>query len=130
MSTCLSHSQLFNDSTTRINVLQIANLLGMELLDAYIELIAIDKAHRVYPGDLWEIVRERIIEVKQETIFRQHQSRCVDGFKDKGHVVVEHLLMEEKKKRCQMEVSLYSQALEHLQQHRMHELLQLWRVNQ
>lgn len=48
MSTCLSHSQLFDDSTTRINVLRIANSLGMELLDAYIELIAIDKA-RTYP---------------------------------------------------------------------------------
>jgi hypothetical protein len=48
MSTCLSHSQLFDDSASRINVLRIANSLGMELLDAYIELIAIDKA-RTYP---------------------------------------------------------------------------------
>ncbi|KAG1863293.1 hypothetical protein C8R48DRAFT_672826 [Suillus tomentosus] len=119
MSTCLSHSQLFDNSTTRINVLRIANSLGIELLDAYIELIAIDKAHRVYPGDLWEIVGERIIEAKQESILRQHHSRCVGGVKGERHVTVEHLLMEERKKRCQVEVSLYSQALEHLQQHQM-----------
>ncbi|KAG2112390.1 uncharacterized protein F5147DRAFT_684720 [Suillus discolor] len=126
MSTCLSHSQLFDDSTTRIDVFRIANPTGMELLDAYIELIAIDKAllsfllkGRVSLGDLWKIVGERTIEVQQETTFRQHQSQCVDGFKGKSHVMVEQLLMEKKKKRCQMEVSLYSQALGHLQQHRM-----------
>ncbi|KAG2346751.1 hypothetical protein BDR05DRAFT_945741 [Suillus weaverae] len=32
---------------------------------------------------------------------------------------MEHLLMEERKKRGQMEVSLYSQAIKYLQQHRM-----------
>ncbi|KAG1838001.1 hypothetical protein F4604DRAFT_1941885 [Suillus subluteus] len=75
--------------------------------------------NRVYPGDLWEIVGERTIEVKQEEVLLQHQSLCVGGLKGKRHVIVEHLLMEERKKRGQMEVSLYSQAIEHLQQHRM-----------
>lgn len=38
--------------------------------------------------------------------------------------------MEEKKKQCQMEVSLYSQALEHLRQHWTCEILQIWLVDQ
>jgi hypothetical protein len=81
---------------------------------------------RVYPVDLWEIVWERIVEAKQETVLREHQSICVGAFNGKRHAAAEHILMEEKKKRGQMEVSLYSQALEHLQQHQMRELLQLW----
>ncbi|KAG2740695.1 hypothetical protein P692DRAFT_20880695 [Suillus brevipes Sb2] len=72
---------------------------------------------RVYPGDLWEIVVERTIEAKQEATLRQHQSIRVGGHKRRRHVMLEHLLMEEKKKRGQMEVSLYSQAIDHLQQH-------------
>ncbi|KAG2108984.1 uncharacterized protein F5147DRAFT_652562 [Suillus discolor] len=72
---------------------------------------------RVYPGDLWEIIGECTIEVKQEAMLLQHQSTCIGGSKGKMHVMIEHLLMEERKKRGQMEVSLYSQAIEHLQQH-------------
>lgn len=78
---------------------------------------------RVYPGDLWEIVAERTIEAKQEAILQQHQSIRVGGFKRRRHVILEHLLMEEKKKRGQMEVSLYSQVIDHLQHHQMCELL-------
>jgi hypothetical protein len=78
---------------------------------------------RVYPGDLWEIVVERTIEAKQEATLRQHQSIRVGGHKRRRHVMLEHLLMEEKKKRGQMEVSLYSQAIDHLQQHQTCELL-------
>jgi hypothetical protein len=78
---------------------------------------------RVYPGDLWEIVAERTIEAKQEAILQQHQSIQVGGFKRRRHVILEHLLMEEKKKRGQMEVSLYSQVIDHLQHHQMCELL-------
>ena len=82
---------------------------------------------RIYPNDLWGIVGERIIEDRQETLLREHQSICVGGSKEKEHVIVE--LMEERKKRSQMEVSLYSQALEHLQQYQTCELLQLWHLN-
>ncbi|KAG1776440.1 hypothetical protein EV702DRAFT_1046056 [Suillus placidus] len=74
---------------------------------------------RVYPGNLWEIVGECTIEAKQEAVLLQHQSTCIRGPKGQRHVIVEHLLMEERKKRGQMEVSLYSQAIEYLQQHRM-----------
>ncbi|KAG2120550.1 uncharacterized protein F5147DRAFT_647033 [Suillus discolor] len=78
---------------------------------------------RVYPGDLWKIIGEHTIEVKQEVMLIQHQSTCIGGSKGKRHVMIEHLLMEERKKRGQMEVSLYSQAIEHLQQHRLHKLV-------
>ncbi|KAG1840203.1 hypothetical protein C8R48DRAFT_679624, partial [Suillus tomentosus] len=52
---------------------------------------------RVYPGDLWEIIGERTIEVKQEATLLQHQSTCIGGSKGKRHVMIEHLLMEERK---------------------------------
>lgn len=155
MATCLSPSQLFDNSASRINIFQLSNSLGFRLLDAYTGLVTNEKASpwlccihlhilkvsiqlqaelrvlsfllkdHVYPGDLWEIVGERTIEAKQEAILLQHQSTCVHGPKGKRHVIVEHLLMEERKKRAQMEVSLYSQAIEYLQQHRMRELINL-----
>ncbi|KAG1847968.1 hypothetical protein C8R48DRAFT_677439 [Suillus tomentosus] len=120
-------SFLFDDAASRINIIRISNSLGIELLDAYIGLLQTELQvlsflckNRVYPGDLWEIVGERIIEAKQESILRQHQIICADnGFTNTRHIVVEHLLMEERRKRGQMEVSLYSQALEYLQQHCM-----------
>jgi len=130
MSTCVLPLQPFDDSATRKNIFHISHSAGIELLDACIELMVTDNKlqtelkvlsfllkGRVYPSGLWEIVGERIIEDKQETILREHQSICAGGSKQKEHVIVEHLLMEERKKRGQMEVSLYNQALEHLQQH-------------
>jgi len=84
---------------------------------------------RVYPGDLWEIVGECIIEDKQETSLREHRSICIGGSKQKEHVIAECLLMGERRKRGQMEVSLYSQALEHLRQHPMCEFPQFWHMN-
>jgi hypothetical protein len=68
---------------------------------------------RVFAGDLWDIVGECTIEAQQEVTLRQHQNICVGGLR---HMVLERLLMEERKKRSQMEVSLYSQAIEYLQQ--------------
>jgi hypothetical protein len=35
----------------------------------------------------------------------------------KKHAVVERVLLEERKKRCAMEVTLYSQAIEFFEQH-------------
>ncbi|KAG1896725.1 uncharacterized protein F5891DRAFT_983324 [Suillus fuscotomentosus] len=57
--------------------------------------------------------------------FKTMQGFCDSQFKKKRHVMVEHLLMEERRKQGQMEVSLYSQALKHLQQYWSCELLQL-----
>jgi hypothetical protein len=41
---CIPTLQLFDDSTARIDIFEISNSLGIELLDAYIGLIANDKA--------------------------------------------------------------------------------------
>ncbi|KAG2753240.1 hypothetical protein P692DRAFT_20871007 [Suillus brevipes Sb2] len=131
-SACLYHgAQLFDASAARINILEISNSLGVGLLDAYITLIADDKLRteltvlsfllkdRVYTSDLWEFIGERTIEAKQETTLRHHQNLCPYGSNGERHMTLERLLVEERKKRSQMEVSLYSQAIEHLQQHWM-----------
>ncbi|KAG1839863.1 hypothetical protein C8R48DRAFT_679732 [Suillus tomentosus] len=131
MSACPVTSYLFDDTIARINVFQLSNTLGIGLLDAYIGLIANHKLQtevrvlsvllkdRVYPADLWEIVGECTIEAQQEAILRQHQNNCAGEFAGRRHVVAEHLLMLERKKRSQMDVSLYTQAIEHLQQQRL-----------
>ncbi|KAG1769403.1 hypothetical protein EDD22DRAFT_996447 [Suillus occidentalis] len=121
---------LFDSSAARISIFHISNSLGTELLDDYIGLIANQKLRtelfvlsfllkdRVYPADLWELVGERSIEAKQEETLRLHQNSCTGG-DDRSHAIVERLLIEERRKRCQIEVSLYSQAIERIKQHRM-----------
>ncbi|KAG1894628.1 uncharacterized protein F5891DRAFT_984900 [Suillus fuscotomentosus] len=124
---CLS-AELFDHSTARASIFPLSNILGSEFLDAYIGLIANQKLQtelyvlsfllkeRVYPGDLWEIIGERSIEAKQEEMLRRYQSVCTN--EDSGkHTAVERILLEERRKRCQMEVSLYTQAIEVLEQH-------------
>ncbi|KAG1853402.1 hypothetical protein F4604DRAFT_1933296 [Suillus subluteus] len=132
MSTCLS-LQLFDYSTARMDTFNLSTLLGSKFMDAYVGLIASQKLQtesyilsyllkdRVYPGDLWELVGERSTEVMQEETLRSHQCICKingDGGRH-GHVAVERFLVEERRKRCQMEVSLYSQAIEILEQFRI-----------
>jgi len=43
-SACVLPSQLFDNSDARMSIFQLSNSLGIEMLDACIELIAIDKA--------------------------------------------------------------------------------------
>ncbi|KIK37769.1 hypothetical protein CY34DRAFT_108952 [Suillus luteus UH-Slu-Lm8-n1] len=74
---------------------------------------------RVYPGDLWDIVGERGIEARQEETLRRHQLICPGGDSTRRHAHVERIIMDERRRRCQMEVSLYSQAIELLEQHWM-----------
>ncbi|KAG2112779.1 hypothetical protein DEU56DRAFT_762022 [Suillus clintonianus] len=69
---------------------------------------------RVYPGDLWEIIGERSIEARQEETLRRHQHICTGGAGGR-HAHVERVLIDERRRRCQMEVSLYSQAIELLE---------------
>ncbi|KAG2130716.1 hypothetical protein DEU56DRAFT_465360 [Suillus clintonianus] len=116
-------------SAARIDIVQISHVLGNKLLDNYIGLIVDQKLQtelyvlsfllkdRVYPDDLWEIVGERSIEVKQDERLRSHQRSCTGG-DDESHAIVERILIEERRKRCQMEVSLYSKAIERLEQYR------------
>ncbi|KAG1859421.1 hypothetical protein C8R48DRAFT_774758 [Suillus tomentosus] len=113
-----------------MSIFQLSNLLGSEMLDAYIGLIASQKLQtelyvllfllkdRVYSGDLWEMIGERSIEVKQEEMLRRHQYICTGG--DGGrHALVEQVLMDERRRQCEMEVSLYSQVIDRLEQHWM-----------
>jgi hypothetical protein len=71
---------------------------------------------RVYPNDLWGLIGERIIEAKQEETLQRHHSVCTQT-DIRMHAAVERILLEERKKRCQMEVTLYSQAIEFFEQH-------------
>ncbi|KAG1721497.1 uncharacterized protein EDB91DRAFT_1088419 [Suillus paluster] len=89
------------------------------LLQTELKILSFLLKDRVSPGDIWEIVGEHTIEAKQEGILCQHQSNYFAEFQGQRHVIVEHILMEERKKRSQMEVSLYRQAIKHVQQHQM-----------
>ncbi|KAG1840649.1 hypothetical protein C8R48DRAFT_781664 [Suillus tomentosus] len=111
MATCLS-LELFDYSSA------CARLIASQKLHTELHVLSFLLKDRVYPGDLWDLIGERSVEAKQEERLRRHQSLCTSG--DSGrHATVERFLMEERKKRCQMEVSLYSQAIELLEQHWM-----------
>ncbi|KAG2740236.1 hypothetical protein P692DRAFT_20753621, partial [Suillus brevipes Sb2] len=128
MPTCLS-PELFDYTTARLSIFQLSNLLGSELIDAYVGLITDQKVQteiyilsyllkgRVYHGDLWELAGERCIEAQQEETLRRHQSIC--NGTGRSHAAAERYLMDERKKRCQLEVSLYSQAIEIIEQFRI-----------
>lgn len=125
---CLSTNSFDYAAARCTTISQLSNALGSELLDAYIALTANQKLHtelyvlasvlkgRVYPNDLWGLVGERIIEAKQEETLQMHLNTCMHGDPRK-HAVVERVLLEERKKRCAMEVTLYSQAIEFFEQH-------------
>ncbi|KAG2115532.1 hypothetical protein DEU56DRAFT_176301 [Suillus clintonianus] len=130
MSTCLS-LELFDYSTARMDTFHLSTLLGSKFMDAYVGLIASQKLQtesyilsyllkdRVYSGDLWELVGERSIEALQEETLRSHQGICNANGDGGRHTAVERFLMEERRNRCQIEVSLYSQAIGVLEQFRM-----------
>ncbi|KAG0694139.1 hypothetical protein DFH29DRAFT_1006596 [Suillus ampliporus] len=65
---------------------------------------------RVYLGDIWQIVGERLLEAQREESLRS----TVEDNTACG--VVERAFMEEKRNRCQLEVSLCSQAIDFVQQ--------------
>ncbi|KAG2752594.1 hypothetical protein P692DRAFT_20830060 [Suillus brevipes Sb2] len=125
---CLSPDSFDYAATRCTTISQLSNALGSELLDAYIALTANQKLHtelyvlasvlkgRVYPNDLWGLIGERIIEAKQEETLQRHHSVCTQT-DIRMHAAVERILLEERKKRCQMEVTLYSQAIEFFEQH-------------
>jgi hypothetical protein len=77
---------------------------------------------RVYPNDLWGLIGECIIEAEQEETLQRHHSACTHT-DVRMHATVELILLEERKKRCQMEVTLYSQAIEFFEQHWLCELI-------
>ncbi|KAG2739439.1 hypothetical protein P692DRAFT_20755618, partial [Suillus brevipes Sb2] len=65
---------------------------------------------RVYLGDIWQVVGERLLEAQREESLR---SATEDST---VRVVIERAFMEEKRDRCQLEVSLCSQAIDCMQQ--------------
>ncbi|KAG1839008.1 hypothetical protein C8R48DRAFT_679964 [Suillus tomentosus] len=102
----------------RVTLRLMARFIASQKLRTELYVLLFLLKDHVYPGNLWELVGERSIEAMQEEILRRHQSTCTSG-DDKRHATVERMLMDERKKRCQMEVSLYSQAIELLEQHWM-----------
>ncbi|KAG1840985.1 uncharacterized protein F5891DRAFT_987180 [Suillus fuscotomentosus] len=64
---------------------------------------------RVYHGDIWQIIGGRILEAQTEESLRTVKD-------NKGRVTVERAFMEQKRDRCQLEMSLCSQAIDHVQQ--------------
>lgn len=64
---------------------------------------------RVYLGDIWQIVGERLLEAQREELLWSTKDSTVRG-------IIERAFMEEKRNRCQLEVSLCSQAMNCVQQ--------------
>lgn len=64
---------------------------------------------RVYNGDIWQLIGGRILEAQTEELLRSAGDSI-------GRVSVERAFMEQKRDRCQLEVSLCSQAIDHVQQ--------------
>ena len=65
---------------------------------------------RVYLSDIWQIVGERLLEAQREESLRS----TIGDSTVRG--VIERAFMEEKRDRCQLEVSLCSQAIDCVQQ--------------
>ncbi|KAG1888621.1 hypothetical protein F4604DRAFT_1674282 [Suillus subluteus] len=75
-------------------------LIGSQKLQTELYVLSSLLKDRVYSGDLW------------------HQHVCTGG--DGGrHALIERVLMDKRRKRCQMEVSLYNRVIELLEQHWM-----------
>ncbi|KAG2339303.1 hypothetical protein BDR05DRAFT_951224 [Suillus weaverae] len=118
----------FNSSAIRIGMSELSNILvGPQWLDFYIRLIPTEAASpsfrnidlnvlkvfdtgRVFLGDIWQIVGECLLEAQREESLR--------GIIGDGTVrgIEERTFMEEKRARCQLEVSLCSQAIDCVQQ--------------
>ncbi|KAG2137545.1 hypothetical protein DEU56DRAFT_804393 [Suillus clintonianus] len=116
----------FNSSAAHSGMFELSNILGPEWLDLYIRLIPTEMLRtelyllyfllmgRIYPGDLWQIVGRRIVEAQNEELLRN-----TSGLWDcRRRGIVERTFMEERRDRCQMEVSLCSKAIEHIEQRR------------
>ncbi|KAG2739050.1 hypothetical protein P692DRAFT_201730195 [Suillus brevipes Sb2] len=100
-----------------------AKVLGIHHVNAVLVGSIYESIDRTPTGiSLWELVGERSIEAMQEETLRRHQDICDVSGDGTRHAAVERFRMEERKKRCQMEVSLYSQAIQAMEQCRMREL--------
>ncbi|KAG1869703.1 hypothetical protein C8R48DRAFT_771091 [Suillus tomentosus] len=113
----------FNSSATQVGMFELSNVLpSPRWLDFFIKLIPTEKLRtelylryfllkgRVYIGDIWQIVGERMLEAQREESLRNTAGGCM------RRVIIEREFMEGKRDRCQLEVSLCSQAIDHLEQ--------------
>ncbi|KAG2737319.1 hypothetical protein P692DRAFT_20762079 [Suillus brevipes Sb2] len=126
----------FNSSAIRIGMSELSNILtGPQWLDFYIRLIPTEAASpsltislyvrtelyllyfllkgRVYLGDMWQMVGVRLLEAQ-----REESLRSISG-DNAVRAIVERAFMEEKRNRCQLEVSLCSQGIDCVQQRRI-----------
>jgi len=77
---------------------------------------------QVDSSDLLTMVMMRMVEVEKVRWVREHQSICTGG-DERSHATMERILLEQHRDRSRMEMSMYSQAIEHWEQHLMCELL-------
>ncbi|KAG1868755.1 hypothetical protein C8R48DRAFT_671339 [Suillus tomentosus] len=78
-------------------------------------LLFLLKGH-VYSGDLWRLVMARQIEVMQEERFKVYKIQP-QNHTSSNHLAMELEFLEDKRDRAQLELSLYSQAMDVFQPH-------------
>ncbi|KAG0697196.1 hypothetical protein DFH29DRAFT_878841 [Suillus ampliporus] len=111
-----------DSSVVSSGMIQLSNQLGHEWLAFYIKLIPTEMIRtelyivyillkdRVDPGDLWEFVGLRVVEAQNEELL---QNICGDHERRK---IAERTFTDAKRARCEMEVYLYSKAIDYTKQ--------------
>ncbi|KAG1879490.1 hypothetical protein C8R48DRAFT_668320 [Suillus tomentosus] len=113
----------FDSLAARVGMFELSNILThAKWLEFFIRLIPTEKLRtelyllhfvlkgRVYLGDIWQIVVGRMLEAQKEESLRSTAGDNTNRWS------IERDYMEEKRDRCQLEVSLCSQAIDHIQQ--------------
>ncbi|KAG1824261.1 hypothetical protein EV424DRAFT_1346030 [Suillus variegatus] len=111
----------FDSLAAQTGMFELSNILThVRWLEFFIRLIPMEKLHtelyllhfvlkgRVYLGDIWQIVGGRMLEAQREESLRS----TVEDHSNRWSI--ERDFMEEKRDRCQLEVSLCSQAIDHV----------------
>ncbi|KAG2744574.1 hypothetical protein P692DRAFT_20877782 [Suillus brevipes Sb2] len=113
----------FDSLAARVGIFELSNILThAKWLEFFIRLIPTEKLRtelyllhfvlkgRVYLGDIWQIVTGRMLEAQREESLRSTTGDHTNLWS------IERDFMEEKRDLCQLEVSLCSQAIDHVQQ--------------
>ncbi|KAG1795686.1 uncharacterized protein HD556DRAFT_1442012 [Suillus plorans] len=113
----------FDSLAAQTGMFELSNILThVRWLEFFIRLIPMEKLRtelyllhfvlkgRVYLGDIWQIVGGRMLEAQREESLRS----TVEDHSNRWSI--ERDFMEEKRDRCQLEVSLCSQAIDHVEQ--------------
>ncbi|KAG0700315.1 hypothetical protein DFH29DRAFT_932420 [Suillus ampliporus] len=114
----------FDSSATSTGMVQLLDKPGPEWLTFYIKLIPTEMLRtelyllyillkdRAYPGDLRQIVGLHVMEAQNE-----ESLQSTSGDRERRGIA-ERIFIEAKWARCRMEVSLYNQTIEHIEQRR------------